>query len=176
MATGVGQRAEYRFLLRDGTICYIESQGSVIRDKDGKVTNVVVVSRDVTDRKRVERELIVAEAKFRALVEQAIVGNYIIQEWTLVYVNPRMAEILGETPEQIISRRFLHLIVEEDRPIAARRKGGGKLGGHELQRPISPEAEAAHLRGEHFMAQLHDQPMQRPGVERRRQRLADSLE
>ena len=120
VATGVGQRAEYRFLLRDGTICYIESQGSVIRDKDGKVTNVVVVSRDVTDRKRVERELIAAEAKFRALVEQAIVGNYIVQEGTLVYVNPRMAEILGETPEQIISRQFLDLIVDEDRPIAAR--------------------------------------------------------
>src|SRR5437660_11982834 len=83
VATGIGQRAEYRFLLRDGTICYIESQGSVIRDKDGEVTNVVVVSRDVTERKRVERELIVAEAKFRALVEQAIVGNYIVQEGTL---------------------------------------------------------------------------------------------
>ncbi len=81
---------------------------------------MVVVSRDVTDRKRVERELIAAEAKFRALVEQAIVGNYIIQEGTLVYVNPRMAEILGETPEQIIARQFLDLIVEEDRPIAAR--------------------------------------------------------
>jgi len=31
-----------------------------------------------------------------------------------------MAEILGETPEQIISRQFLDLIVDEDRPIAAR--------------------------------------------------------
>lgn len=54
--TGIGQRAEYRFLLKDGSIRSIESQGSVIRDKDGIITNVVVVSRDVTEKKQLEQQ------------------------------------------------------------------------------------------------------------------------
>jgi PAS domain S-box-containing protein len=57
VATGVGQRAEYRFLLADGTLRYVESQGSVIRDEAGKVAKVVVVSRDMTERRRIEDEI-----------------------------------------------------------------------------------------------------------------------
>ncbi|MEW6688572.1 MAG: diguanylate cyclase [Pseudomonadota bacterium] len=57
VASGAGQRTEYRFLLGDGTIRYIESQGDVIRDAAGKVTHVVVVARDITQRKQFERTL-----------------------------------------------------------------------------------------------------------------------
>jgi two-component system, cell cycle sensor histidine kinase and response regulator CckA len=59
--TGHGQRADYRFLLRDGSIRYIESQGSVIPDAEGKTAKVVVVSRDVTERNRLEGRLHQAE-------------------------------------------------------------------------------------------------------------------
>jgi len=52
--TGVGQRLEYRLLDQAGQARQIESQGSVIRDGQGKVSKVVVVSRDVTERKRAE--------------------------------------------------------------------------------------------------------------------------
>jgi diguanylate cyclase (GGDEF)-like protein/PAS domain S-box-containing protein len=58
VATGVGERIEFRFLRKDGTIRYMESQGSVIRNMDGKVSRVIVVSRDVTDRKKVEEQLL----------------------------------------------------------------------------------------------------------------------
>ncbi len=55
--TGIGQRTEYRFLLKDGTIRYIESVGDVIRNEEGKVEHVLVVSRNVTEQKEVERQL-----------------------------------------------------------------------------------------------------------------------
>lgn len=58
VATGVGERIEFRFLLKDGTIRYMESQGSVIRNMDGKVSRVIVVSRDVTERKKIEEQLL----------------------------------------------------------------------------------------------------------------------
>ena len=57
VASGVGQRSEYRFLLADGGIRYIESQGDVIKDAAGKVTQVVVVARDITERKGFEQAL-----------------------------------------------------------------------------------------------------------------------
>jgi PAS domain S-box-containing protein len=49
--SGLGHRAEYRMVLKDGTVRYIESQGDPIRDDKGKTTRVVVVSRDITERK-----------------------------------------------------------------------------------------------------------------------------
>ena len=55
--TGIGERAEFRFLLKDGSIRHIESQGNVVHDASGKVSKVVVVSRDVTERKKIEENL-----------------------------------------------------------------------------------------------------------------------
>jgi PAS domain S-box-containing protein len=59
--TGIGQRTEYRLLGKDGKVRFIESQGSVIKDANGKPVNVIVVSRDVTDRKTLEAELLHAQ-------------------------------------------------------------------------------------------------------------------
>lgn len=56
--TGVGQRAEYRFVQKNGDIRYIESQGSVIKDKDGNITQMLVVSRDVTEKKKLEQQFL----------------------------------------------------------------------------------------------------------------------
>lgn len=56
--TGIGQRTEYRFLLPDGTVRFVESQGSVIRDAEGKISRVLVVSRDVTEKKKLERQFL----------------------------------------------------------------------------------------------------------------------
>lgn len=55
--TGIGHRLEYRLLDRDNSPRYIESQGSVIHDAAGKPHQVVVVSRDVTERRQAEMAL-----------------------------------------------------------------------------------------------------------------------
>ncbi|HTY59628.1 MAG TPA: PAS domain S-box protein, partial [Bacteroidota bacterium] len=56
--TGVGQRTEYRFVAHDGGIRYIESQASTIKNNDGKVINVLVVSRDITEKKALDQQLL----------------------------------------------------------------------------------------------------------------------
>ncbi|MGB8409755.1 MAG: diguanylate cyclase, partial [Gallionella sp.] len=56
--SGVGLRAEYRFVLEDGSIRHMESRGGVIRNRLGKALRVVVVSRDVTARKLIEEEIL----------------------------------------------------------------------------------------------------------------------
>lgn len=55
--TGVGHRIYFRFVLADGGVRDIESQGGVIRGAGGRVVRVVVVSRDITERKRLEDEI-----------------------------------------------------------------------------------------------------------------------
>jgi len=55
--SGVGQRAEYRILLGDGSIQHMESSGSLIKNSQGEPLYVVVVSHDITARKRAEDEI-----------------------------------------------------------------------------------------------------------------------
>jgi len=50
--TGCGRPAQFRFLFDDGSVRFMESQGNVIRDESGKVSRVVVISRDVSERKK----------------------------------------------------------------------------------------------------------------------------
>jgi diguanylate cyclase (GGDEF)-like protein/PAS domain S-box-containing protein len=57
VASGQGHRAQYRFLLRDGVVRYIESQGNAILDEGGKVDRVVVISRDITEAKLAEEKI-----------------------------------------------------------------------------------------------------------------------
>jgi PAS domain S-box-containing protein len=59
--TGVGQRIEYRLLGPDGSVSNIDSKGSVIRDGDGKISRVIVVSRDVTEEKRLAAQFLRAQ-------------------------------------------------------------------------------------------------------------------
>lgn len=56
--------------------------------------------REVQERKT-------AEAKFRGLVEQPLVGIYIIQDGRFVYANPKLANIFGYAVEDIVGRMGL---------------------------------------------------------------------
>jgi PAS domain S-box-containing protein len=99
--TGVGQRAEYRFLLRDGTIRYIESQGSVIRDERGQVLNVLVVSRDVTERRNSEERI----REQASLLDQARDAIFVTGlDGKVTYWNAQAEALLGWTRDEAMSR------------------------------------------------------------------------
>ncbi len=56
--TGAGYKSEYRLLLQDGTIRFMEAHGSVIRNGKGEISQVVVVSRDITEKKQLENQFL----------------------------------------------------------------------------------------------------------------------
>src|SRR5437016_4873775 len=55
--SGRGERIEYRIRHKDGSWRVLESTASVVRDASGKSNNLVIVNRDITDRKRAEERL-----------------------------------------------------------------------------------------------------------------------
>lgn len=55
--TGRGERLEYRMRHKDGSWRVLESTANVIRNADGEADGLVVVNRDITDRKRAEEAL-----------------------------------------------------------------------------------------------------------------------
>lgn len=118
VATGIGQRTQFRFLLKDGTIRYIESQGSAIRDKDGKVTYIVVVSRDVTDRNRAD-EQIREQAALLDKAQDAICLNDMDQR--ILYWNKSAENLYGWTAEEALGRDANQLLFRgtPNRPLQA---------------------------------------------------------
>ena len=63
-----------------------------------------------------ESALRISEAKFRGIVEQSMVGVYMLDGDKLHYANPRAAEILGHAPTDLEGAPLLPLIADEDRP------------------------------------------------------------
>ena len=75
--TGHGHRIDFRFVLPDGRLRFMESQGGVIRGADEQVERVVVVSRDVTERRQMEDEIrqLNAELEERVRLRTAELAN-----------------------------------------------------------------------------------------------------
>ncbi|MFN8360985.1 MAG: PAS domain S-box protein [Candidatus Kapaibacterium sp.] len=56
--SGKNQQIDFRLLAWDGSIRYVESSGSAIKDAAGNIHQIIVVSRDVTERKQIEEQLL----------------------------------------------------------------------------------------------------------------------
>jgi len=79
LRTGTGRRIEYRLYDLHGEIRYIESQGTVLREADGRPVALAVIGHDITARKRAElgfmdvftgTAALFGEAFFQRLVEK----------------------------------------------------------------------------------------------------------
>jgi PAS domain S-box-containing protein len=55
--TGQGRRADYRLLRPDGTVRFVEAQDSAIFHRDGQVSHILVVARDVTERRQADQRI-----------------------------------------------------------------------------------------------------------------------
>ncbi len=99
--TGVGKRIVYRFKMPDGTIRFIESQGNVIRDAEGKSDKVIVVGRDITERRRAEEE----QFRLYSAVEQTVESIVITDlSANILYVNPAFERITGYTKAEVVGQ------------------------------------------------------------------------
>ncbi len=55
--TGIGKRLEYRMRHKDGSWRVLESTANPIRNRKGQVTQLVIVNRDITERRRMQHQL-----------------------------------------------------------------------------------------------------------------------
>jgi two-component system, cell cycle sensor histidine kinase and response regulator CckA len=93
---------EFPAITKSGREVWLGQNAWIIKDDAGTLLGVQAVARDITERRRSEEALRTAEAKYRALVEQSLMGVYITQGGRLVYVNPKAADMLGYTPQEMV--------------------------------------------------------------------------
>jgi two-component system cell cycle sensor histidine kinase/response regulator CckA len=106
--TGIGRTLDYRFRHKDGSWLVLESTSSVIRDEKGQPEKLVLVNRDITQRKETEEALRRSERDFRSVVEYAPYGIFRASiDGRLLQVNPALEKMLGyESTDQIINKRL----------------------------------------------------------------------
>lgn len=94
--TGAGRTLEYRIRHKNGEWLTMESTSSVIRDADGNPERLVIVNRNITERKHAEQALFQSEASFRSMMRDAPYGIYrATPEGKLLLVNPALQDMLG---------------------------------------------------------------------------------
>ncbi len=124
---------EYRLRHADGDYRWLSDDGTPRYDSHGQFLGYIGFCFDISERKRQQSALVAAEHKFRGLVEQSLVGVYIIQKGHFAYVNPRFAEVFGyRSPDEIVGIVPVgDLVVPEDRAQVAenvRRRIAGEVG------------------------------------------------
>ncbi|RWY53915.1 PAS domain S-box protein [Mucilaginibacter gilvus] len=100
-------RLEKRYIHKDGSIVWINLNVSLITDMDKRPLYLVAQVENITEK-------IESQYKFQNLVENFIVGVYIIQNDKIVYVNPRVIEDMGYSEEEIINETFEKFIYPDD--------------------------------------------------------------
>ena len=104
--SGIGKTLEYRLRHKNGEWLVLESTSSVIRDAQGAPEKLVIVNRDVSERKRTEEALRRLETGFRSVVEDAPYGIYRASTaGRFQQVNPALQKMLGyELTEELLAK------------------------------------------------------------------------
>ncbi|MED1865135.1 PAS domain S-box protein [Fictibacillus nanhaiensis] len=99
---------------KDGTVFDVSASFSNICDMDGKIMGFVIVYRDITSQKKVERALRESEAKYRLIAEHSTDLITVIDPSGIIqYVSPSHLPVLGYEDGEI-KGAILEMVHPED--------------------------------------------------------------
>ncbi|HRE37495.1 MAG TPA: PAS domain S-box protein [Chitinophagaceae bacterium] len=98
-----------------GTRRWMETHAVPLRDGAGKITALLAVTRDITDKKQTEEELIRNERKYRTVVEQAIDAIALYDaNGKLLDVNTGAINLLGYTREELQHMSLKDVLTDDE--------------------------------------------------------------
>jgi PAS domain S-box-containing protein len=150
------QHLETERLTKDGRRIPVSLTVSPIRDASGLVTGISKIVRDITARKRAERELAERESRFRMMADHAPVLIWVADsENRATYFNKLWVDFTGMPLEEQLGDGWLALIHEDDRA----RAGAFCRSHFERRLPFTMEFRLRHRSGEYRWVQDAGQPL-----------------
>ncbi len=118
--TSLVYEVEFRMRCSSGEWKWIQSRGQVVeRDEQGKPLRMTGTHKDITERKALEREIALREARLNAFFSSAPLGmNILDNQLRFVQVNEQLADI-HEIPQIDHIGKTIHEVLPQIAPIVA---------------------------------------------------------
>ncbi|MBE0531128.1 MAG: PAS domain S-box protein [Rhodospirillales bacterium] len=107
IATGQTTTFEVDFQLEDGRRCTHLATKFPVRDGRGAITRLGSIGMDITDRKRMEREILESEERFREFAESS--SDWLWEadsESRITFISGRVTDLLGVEPAAFVGRTW----------------------------------------------------------------------
>ncbi|MFH2137496.1 MAG: PAS domain S-box protein [Candidatus Omnitrophota bacterium] len=109
---------ELEFQRKDGATTWAEVKTTFLRDDNNDPIGLIGVTRDITQRKKAQDELVNAYQMTRDILEKSPFGIAVVNGNGIVeYVNPKMIEISGDLKEHFENLNMINLETYKDRGI-----------------------------------------------------------
>jgi PAS domain S-box-containing protein len=107
---------------KDGSIILMEVSLSFLRDRELKPVGILILSRDITQRKQAENSLRDSEERHRRIVEALSDAVLLRADDRIIYANPAAVKLFrAAEPGGLIGKRYLDLVHPDDRLLSAER-------------------------------------------------------
>ena len=116
LKAGEAYYEEYRIKCKDGTYRYWTDRGTAMRDEKGETYRMIGACSDITERKRAEEALRLANAYDRSLIEASLDPLVTIgPDGKITDVNAATEKITGHSREELIGTDFMHYFSEPEK-------------------------------------------------------------
>ncbi|HXN04528.1 MAG TPA: PAS domain S-box protein [Candidatus Acidoferrum sp.] len=121
---------------KDGSLLEVSISFSTLADVDGTVIATTGIHRDISTAKRAAEALRASEERYRRIVETAYEGIWVLDQQNITtFVNPRMAEMLGWTVDEMVGRSVLDFLDAEGKATFNANRGD-RVQGNSRQREV----------------------------------------
>jgi PAS domain S-box-containing protein len=125
---------EKRYLKKNGDVMWARVGVSAIRSPDGGITSLIVISEDITERKRTEDALRHSEERLRLITNLVPLGIFAKDAaGRHIFANPALAEFSGLSVEEMLGKDDFDLLTDKIQAEACRThdlavmRAGGKM-------------------------------------------------
>ena len=117
ITAGKEWHGEFQNKRKDGQMYWGLAFISPIADSAGNITHFLAVEEDITEYKLLEETIRRQDARFRALIENALdIITVLDTQHTIQYASPSIERALGYTPEELCGENIFNLVHPDDKP------------------------------------------------------------
>lgn len=134
---GCVRNVEYTLIKKDGTCFPAELTASVIRDAEGNPRAFMALTRDISERKRSQEELIRQKTLLDELFNGVQEGIGIVDEdETIIFCNPAFAKTFDGDSDHLVGKNLLELFNSKGRSLIlqqTKERRAGKISTYEIE-------------------------------------------